>query len=427
MPTGALRILLMEDDPGLARLCQKALERAGHVVDHAADGEQGLAMCETGTYDLLAVDQNMPVYNGIEVIRRLASRGPLPPIVMITGSGNEQIAVEAMKLGAYDYLVKDVDGGYLALLPTVIERALRRRSEDERMRLASAVLENTSEAILVTDVQGTITAANPAFTATTGYAADEVIGKNPRLLQSGRHDAEFYKKMWAALTETGAWQGEIWDRRKNGEPYPAMFAISAVKDPSGQPINYVAMFVDITAHKRAEDRFRYLATHDPLTGLPNRDLFQDRLTQALALAARERRTLVVMLLDLDGFKPVNDSLGHMAGDLVLKGVAERLTECMRDCDTVARLGGDEFTILLPEVANLDGVALCAQRALDAVSEPFAFKGHECRVTASIGIALYPSDGKSHESLVANADAAMYCAKKKKNSYAFFSLPRPSSA
>lgn len=413
-------ILLVEDDMGLARLCIKRLVRAGYIVDHASDGEKGLARYETGNYDVIVLDHNMPVYDGLEVIRRMAVLGSLPPIVMITGAGNEQVAVEAMKLGARDYIVKDVEGGYLDLLPTVIERALRQQSIEEHMRLSVKVFENAAEGILVTDNQARIISVNKAFTEITGYTTEEVMGQNPRLLRSEQHIPEFYKEMWTALIEIGEWQGEIWNRHKNGTAYPLWLTISAIKDEQGKTTNYMGIFIDITSNKQAEEHLRYQATHDPLTNLPNRNLFLDRLQQVIALAGRSKRQAAVMMLDLDNFKPVNDTLGHAAGDLLLKEIAKRLISCMREFDTAARLGGDEFTVLLAELSDPPDTAVIAQRILNKISQPFIFGKQECAVTASIGISFYPAHGDNPETLLKNADEAMYRAKKKHNCYQFFS-------
>jgi diguanylate cyclase (GGDEF)-like protein/PAS domain S-box-containing protein len=416
MPKGPLRILLMEDDAGLARLCQKSLEKAGHVVDHAADGEQGLVLCEKNAYDLLAVDHVMPVYDGLEVIRRLALRGPLPPIIMITGAGNERIAVEAMKLGAYDYVVKDTEAVYLDLLPAVIDRAIRQRRVEEHFRLAAKVFESAAEGIVIADSRAQVVSVNQAFTAITGYAPEEVVGKDARAFQSDLHDAKFYRETWAALTGTGVWHGEVWNRRKNGEAYPVWLTLSVVKDERGQTTHYAGIFMDVTTQKQAEEYLRHRATHDPLTDLPNRDLFRDRLTRVLSLAHREKRMAAVMMLDLDHFKPINDNLGHATGDRVLQGVARRLFACLRDCDTAARFGGDEFAVLLPEITEAEDAALVAQRILEALAIPFAFDGRECSISASIGISLYPEHGATADALMSSADSAMYCAKETRNCY-----------
>ena len=420
----AIRILLMEDEAGLARLFQKKLQRAGYEVDVACDGEEGLALYAAGSYDVVAVDQNMPIRDGLEVIRVMASRGPLPATIMITGTGSEQVAVEAMKLGARDYVVKDADGGYLNLLPTVIERARRQQRAEDEMRLAAKVFESAAEGVLVADAAAAIMSVNKAFTEATGYTAEEVEGKNPRLLQSGRHDAAFYRQMWRSLAKTGQWRGEIWNRRKNGEVYPEWLTISVVQNERGQVTNYVGVFADITFLKRTEQRLRYSATHDPLTSLPNRELFEDRLNQTLALARRAKSQSVVMMLDMDRFKEINDSMGHAAGDRLLQAVAQRLTTCMRECDTVARLGGDEFAVVLGGASDSQYCAAVAQRILDELSKPLAIDGRELAVNASIGISLFPTDGKDPESLLKSADAAMYRAKQTRDCYEFFSGPRP---
>ena len=287
------------------------------------------------------------------------------------------------------------------------------------MRLTAKVFANSAEGILVTDTQARIVSVNKAFTEITGYTTEEVMGQNPKLLRSGQHIPEFYKVMWTALFETGEWQGEIWNRHKNGTAYPLWLAISAIKDEQGKTTNYMGIFIDITSNKQAEEHLRYQATHDPLTNLPNRNLFQDRLEQVIAQAARSKKQVAVMMLDLDYFKPVNDTLGHATGDLLLKETAKRLISCLRDCDTAARLGGDEFTVLLTELSDPQDTIVIAQRILDKISQPFIFGKQKCVVTASIGISFYPAHGDNHEILLKNADKAMYRAKKQRNCYRFF--------
>lgn len=415
----ALRVLLMEDDAGLAALCRRRLERAGHKVAHAADGEQGLAMYAAGDYDAVVLDHAMPVYDGLQVLRALRERGPLPPIVMVTGTGNERLAVDAMRLGAVDYMVKDTGGGYLDLLAAVIERAVHQHRVEERVRLAAKVFDSAAEGILVTDAQARIVSTNRAFTTITGYTLEEVAGKKPSLFHSLQGDEAFASRMWRSLDETGEWQGEVWDRRKDGEVYPVWFAISAVKDARDQITNYVGLFTDITLRKQAEEGLRFLATHDPLTRLPNREMFHERLAHALAAARRRKGSAAVMLLDLDYFKEVNDALGHAAGDLLLTAAADRLTRCVRDCDTVGRIGGDEFTAVLSDLSDARRDAEeVARRVLKALSSPLTLGTREFAVTASIGISLYPQDGDDPEVLLKRADDAMYRAKKRRNCFAF---------
>jgi diguanylate cyclase (GGDEF)-like protein len=232
--------------------------------------------------------------------------------------------------------------------------------------------------------------------------------------------------MWRSLAETGRWEGELWDRRKDGAAFPVWLTISAVKDPHGAVANYVGVLTDITYRKQTEAHLRHLATHDPLSGLANRALFQDSLTRSIALARRNQQTLAIMLLDLDHFKAVNDALGHATGDLLLRGVAARLTSCVREGDVVARLGGDEFVILLSGATDAQGAADIAGRILSALSKPIPVGVAELPVGASIGISLYPKHGEDPDALLKNADSAMYRAKECRGRYEFWSdagLPR----
>ncbi len=419
MPKAPIHLLLMEDSPADAELFRRKMESASLVVDHAPDGERGLALYHSGDYDLLVLDQAMPGLGGLEVLRHLASRGPLPPIVMVTGCGNEQVAVEALKMGALDYVVKDVEGIYLDLLPMVIERALHQHDLEAQMRLAAQVFENAGEGILVADRQSRIITVNQAFTEITGYLPAEIIGLTLEHLQAEPQGAASLQKIWDSLRTTGGWQGEIWNRRKNGEAFPAWLTLRGVEDQQGRLVNYVGLLTDITFRKQAEDRLRYLATHDPLTGLATRYLFQDHLHQALAQARRSKRAVAVMFLDLDRFKLINDTLGHARGDLVLKGEAERLKASIRESDTAARLGGDEFLGLLTELPKLDDVVWIARKILEATSRPYVFDGRECAVAASIGVSLFPLHGEDPEVLIKNADTAMYRAKERGNCWVFY--------
>lgn len=291
---------------------------------------------------------------------------------------------------------------------------------EEKMRLASKVFDNTSEGVLVTDVEGIIRFANQAFSRISGYTEAEVIGKTPSILSSGRHEKSFYSEMWNALNITGEWQGEIWNRRKNGEVYPEWLTISAIKDGYGKVTQYAAVFSDLTARKQDEERIKHLAYHDALTGLPNRFLFADRLQLAMAHARRNRAKLAVMFLDLDRFKYINDSLGHAAGDQLLQEVATRLSACVREDDTVARMGGDEFTLLLPGIRAVEDVAKIAQKIIDTLKASFRIGDRDLYITVSIGIAMYPNDGLEADALLSHADAAMYRAKEQgRNNYQLY--------
>jgi len=409
-------------------MTQMHLERAGYTVDLASDGEQGLAMIQTGNYQVALVDYQLPKLNGLELIRTLAEESCLPPTIMLSGMSELAVAVEAMKLGAADYIIKEPGSGYLEHLSAIIERLLEReellnniRQADEQLRLAAAVFETTAEGIIITDRDNRIKAVNRAFYNITGYTEDEVIGKNPSLQRSGRHDLAYYQHMWRCLERDGKWEGEIWERRKNGEIYPAWIIINAVCNDQGETTGYVALFSDITERKRQEDKIWRQANFDALTGLPNRTLFMDRLSQAIHSAHREDWSVALMFIDLDHFKWINDSLGHEAGDQLLQEVAQRLRACARESDTVARLGGDEFTIILPDIDGLSGGEQVAKKVLESLAQPLTLAGREESLTSgSIGIAFYPDDTSNADTLLKYADMAMYQAKENgRNAFAFF--------
>lgn len=274
-------------------------------------------------------------------------------------------------------------------------------------RIAADVFEHALEGILVTDARGTIVRVNPAFTRTTGYAAEEAVGRNPRMLQSGEHGEAFYRAFWSSLTTRGEWEGDIWNRRKDGTAYAEGLRISAVRNAQGAVCNYVAIFSDITERKRREAEMAYQARHDALTGLANRALFGDLLEKALAAARRRGSHLAVLFIDLDRFKAVNDTHGHEAGDQVLVQLAARIKGAVREADTVARLGGDEFTVLLPEVSGEEAALAVADKILAATRAPYRCGALEVVVTASVGISLFPQHGGDAEALMRRADDAMY--------------------
>jgi len=295
---------------------------------------------------------------------------------------------------------------------TIARDITERHLMQEKLQQAATVFESTAEGVLITDTQQHISAVNRAFTEITGYSETEALGHTPRLLASGLHDSAFYAAMWHQLTAEGHWQGEISNRRKNGELYPSWLTISAVRNRNQQITHFVAVFADISSLKHAQARLDYQAHHDPLTGLPNRTLFESRLSAALNSQQENGGQGAVLFLDLDRFKHINDSLGHPVGDLLLKGIAVRLREQLRDIDTVARLGGDEFIILLPGLQQPSDAEHIAQKLLNCFTAPFQAGEHEFFISASIGTSLYPQDGSDVATLVKNADAAMYRSKAK---------------
>ncbi|WP_166366028.1 bifunctional diguanylate cyclase/phosphodiesterase [Pseudomonas akapageensis] len=302
-------------------------------------------------------------------------------------------------------------GGVDCML-TIARDITDRHLMQEKLQLAATVFESTAEGVLITDTEQRITAVNRAFSEITGYSEAEALGQTPRLLASGQHDSAFYVALWHQLTAEGHWQGEIYNRRKNGELYPSWLTISAVRNSARAITHFVAVFADISSLKHAQAKLDYQAHHDPLTGLPNRTLFESRLQAALTCPLDSSCQGAVLFLDLDRFKHINDSLGHPVGDLLLKGIAHRLKEQVRDIDTVARLGGDEFIILLPGLHQPSDAENIANKLLACFSAPFQAGDHEFFTSASIGTSLYPRDGTDVASLIKNADAAMYRSKAK---------------
>ena len=294
-----------------------------------------------------------------------------------------------------------------------------RRRREQELRLAGAVFESAAEAIMVTDADNNIVRVNPAFTAITGYTPKEVMGRNPRLLKSGRHDTAFYAEMWETLKALGHWEGEIWNRHKDGNVFVEWLSIAKIDDEHGTG-QYLAVFHDITHRKRAEEELHHKAHHDALTDLPNRSLFYDRLQATLNQARRYHRTFALMMVDLDRFKEVNDSLGHAAGDQLLIEAARRLVSCVRESDTVARLGGDEFSIILTEILHAQEVEQVARRAVEMMAEPYYLDAGTARISGCIGIAFYPLHGHDVAELLRNADTALYAAKEGgRNAYRVF--------
>ncbi|UOB23637.1 EAL domain-containing protein [Pseudomonas orientalis] len=295
---------------------------------------------------------------------------------------------------------------------TIARDITERQQMQEKLQQAATVFESTAEGVLITDTRQNISAVNRAFSEITGYSEAEALGQTPRLLASGMHDSAFYAALWHQLTTQGHWQGEISNRRKNGELYPSWLTISAVRNLDQVVTHFVAVFADISSLKLAQARLDYQAHHDPLTGLPNRTLFESRLQAALNGQQESGNQGAVLFLDLDRFKHINDSLGHPVGDLLLKDIAVRLKEQLRDIDTVARLGGDEFIILLPGLQQASDAQYLANKLLDCFTPPFQAGEHEFFISASIGTSLYPQDGTDVPTLVKNADAAMYRSKAK---------------
>lgn len=286
-----------------------------------------------------------------------------------------------------------------------------RREREEALRLAATVFEISDEGVIVTNANNEIISVNSAFSTITGYTPQEVIGRNPKLLSAKTQPKAFYQSMWQALADTGSWQGEVLNRRKNGEVYVEWLSIKRIADANGQQVRHVAVFSDITTRKAEERRIQHLALHDALTDLPNRALLAERLAQAITRAQREGEHLGLLYFDLDKFKPVNDQYGHDVGDGLLKEAAQRVGQCVRASDTVARVGGDEFVVLLVPVQEAGDALAVAEKIRAAIDAPFDIAGHTLEVEVSIGVAIYPEHGSDEATLTQHADAAMYQAKR----------------
>ncbi len=299
---------------------------------------------------------------------------------------------------------------HIAFALGLLRSCMTQSPPQQDLTLASAVFDFALEGIVITDTNGNILAANASASRITGYPTDELLGQNPRMLKSGCQDDQFYQSLWQSIHKNNQWQGEIWNKRKNGQVYPEWLSISPIKNDQGEVQNYIGIFVDISKQKEAEKRLIYQANHDKLTGLPNRDLFLDRLNMAILQAKRHQQKIAVLFIDLDHFKYINDTFGHAQGDQVLQKVASRLKSSLRETDTLARMGGDEFTVILQDFDNHHVVELTANRIISALDQPIFFGQQEVYISSSIGISFFPEDGLSADVLMKRADTAMYSAK-----------------
>lgn len=280
-----------------------------------------------------------------------------------------------------------------------------------KARIAASVFDSMKEGVMVTDMHGIIHFVNPAFTAITGYELNEALGKKSNFLKSGRQNTSYYRRMWTSIREQGEWAGEIWNRRKSGEIFPSRMTITAIRDSDGKVSHYAGVFYDITDSRCHDEEIKYQAFHDPLTGLPNRILFLDRLSKAIDRANRNKTLVAIMFLDMDYFKDVNDSYGHATGDMLLRAVGIRLVGALREADTVSRFGGDEFTVILEDINNPEEAMKAAAKVIVALSESYSHGGSVLQVTPSMGVSIYPIDANCEKTLLQHADRALYKAKR----------------
>ena len=420
-----LRVLIVDDSERDSVLLLRLLRKGGYTlsfrrVDTAASLQEALG---EGQWDLVISDYFMPGFSAEKALQICRAKQTDIPFLVVSGAIGEEEAVALMKAGAHDFIRKN---NLVRLIPA-IERELReaadrrkRREAEEKLRQFSFAVEQGPASVIITDRQGSIEYVNRKFTEVTGYLPAEVIHKNIEILKSEQGSQQEYGKLWQAIIEGEEWRGELYHCKKNGEYFWELISISPVKTPTGAITHFLAIAEDITQRKAIEARTWQQANYDDLTGLPNRNLFMDRLKQMLVEATRDGHRVAVMYLDLDRFKYVNDTLGHDTGDQLLSQAGQRLACCVRESDTVSRLGGDEFTVILRDIASEHAVVVVAEKILEIFLRPFLLNNREAYVGASIGITLFPTDATDPSDLLRNADTAMYQAKEAgRNTYRFF--------
>ena len=422
-----IHILYVEGATASGGFMKKQLERSCRFrVETAADGEQALHLLRERHFHTALVNFVPSAENGLRALHAIRAGDTDLPIIILNGESNEEIAVSVMKAGAFDYLVKGRGNDFVERLNQAVHSAFAERQRHAqqkrvfaRWQLAEKVFDVTREGIVVTNSDNVIEAVNPAFSAITGYAFDEAVGQNPRLLQSGRHDKRFYQQMWEAIHTHGSWEGEIWNKKKSGEIYPEWLTVHAIFE-GDRIIQYIAVFTDISTRKKDEAKIWHQANYDALTDLPNRTLLEDRAREAMQRAKRDRTSMAVIFIDLDRFKYINDHYGHAVGDALLVAVAGRISSTLRKSDTVIRVSGDEFVVLMPQIKEPMDAGRVAEKIIASVSQPYLISDARIHISASAGIAVYPGDGDNVEALMSHADVAMYKAKENgRNQHLFF--------
>ncbi|GAB1393528.1 hypothetical protein MASR1M60_16910 [Rhodocyclaceae bacterium] len=412
-------LLLVDDMPANLHVLAAAL-KADYRLKTATSGAAALELAARDDRpELILLDVMMPGMSGIEVLQHLRSDHATRdiPVIFVSADTSEQSQLDGLEGGADDYLTKPV---VTAVLRARVKNLLARKRTERQLRLAAHVFDYSGEAILITDRDNRIIEVNPAFTRLTGYSIDEVRSQDPSMLSSGRTTPEEYQVMWQAVIEKGWWQGEMWDRHKDGETYPKLMTISTVRNVRGEIDYHIASFSDIRDQKAAEERIRHIAHHDALTGLPNRLHLSIALEQVIAAAQRKGTEVALMFLDMDRFKLINDTLGHHVGDQLLIEIGQRLRTCVRESDIIARLGGDEFVVAVTGIEDNLAAASVASKLLHTLGEPYLIGGNTLHSSPSIGISLFPHDGNDIATLMKNADAAMYHAKEQgRNNVQYF--------
>ena len=421
----ALRILIVEDSENDAELLLRELRKSGFAPEHkrVETAEAMRAALVKENWDIIVSDYSMPYFDGISALNVMKKHSKDIPFIIVSANIGEEIAVMAMKAGAHDYIMKN---NLVRLIPA-IEREIKeskfrrqhRHSENEMRKLTGAI-EQTTDAVMICNAQGIIDYVNSGFVRMTGYSKDEAIGKSTRLLKSGRHDDSFYGVLWDTISLGDVFQDVFINKRKDGSLYYEEKSITPLKNDRGVVEHYISTGKDITEQMQTRERLHHLSQHDLLTGLPNRLLFNDRLEQAIPRARRSEHVLAVLLIDMDRFKNINETLGFDCGDHMLQAIGERLLTSTRDGDTVARLGDDEFAIILEDVKYQEDVSKIVEKIIHSLSKAYYIDDHELFITSSIGISLYPNDGDHPQLLIQNADVAIHHAKESgSNKYRYY--------
>ena len=417
------QVFIVDDRPENIEVLAEFLD-SEYDVRFALSGPDALELIAQRLPDLILLDVMMPGMDGYQVIERLKAdeRMRRIPVIFVTAKSDAESETRALAAGAVDFVHKPINRDVIRArirLHLELERrekALKQNLADliqaqTQLRVLSRAIEQSPTSVVITGTDATIQYVNPQFTRESGYSPEEVIGKNPRILQSGMTTPSSFREMWERLKNGEAWSGELVNRRKSGEVFWEEAHIAPVTDDEGNLLNFVAVKLDITERRKTQERLAHMAHHDVLTGLPNRVLFSEHVTQALALARRHRTRLALMFIDLDRFKPINDCYGHAVGDEVLKEAAQRMAGSVRKSDTVARIGGDEFVVLLNDVSDEAGALKVGEEIRRKLNEAFVVDGKTLYISSSIGLAIYPENGSTDIELSRNADYAMYHAKE----------------
>lgn len=420
-----LQLLMVDDSADDVALLLHELRRSDHIVDHErVDTAEAMAdALRRRAWDIVITDQAMPHFSAAGALEVLQKSHQDIPMLLASGNIETDKAIKLLRAGIRDFINKND----LSRLGPAVDRELRhaaserqKHQAEQELRLLSTAVATAANAIFITDRDGKIQWTNDAFRSLSGYSAAELGHRTPSILKSGLQAPPFYEELWRTILAGSVWSGEIVERRKDGTLYTVQQTVTPIRDQEGAITHFVVIHEDITRRKEAEGRVEHLAYHDAMTGLPNRALFLDRLAQAVSHAKRNRRLVAVMFVDLDRFKLINDTLGHAAGDRLLKEIAARLQARLRATDSIARLGGDEFALILTDLPSTDDAARVANTLLRALARPLRLEGQDIHPTASIGVTIYPLDDPEGKRLLENADIAMYRAKSEgRNRCAYF--------